>query len=437
MRICPDILRLTTRLTACFSVVILAVLCGNAWAATENVWQGASQGDWDVAANWSLGHAPTAGECAVLPDTGSSYAIAVNGEFLIGALQLAPRAGDGVTAVTLTGIGFLTNDVKVADHVVGANRRLVLDGASICFQYESETAETNGQIAVDGEVAVVDDTSRLSAYALNLVGDGAKLSLTAGTVQLIHTTYSGANAIQIDGGTYSSYRIGPPAVEGGGNPSAADCRITYLQNGGQSSHRINVFSTNSVLTVSDGEYIFRGEAEFAAGFTLAIGGGTIRFNAVPAIDPTASLSLTGGTVYVTDLPNGTTAYDRLFAEASGTVVRFALQVSDARTIMCDGPLVLDTIQNMTAEARPVLKVSTLVFSQAYPFLIYGSVPNRYFCIEGPTTIRPTADMDDMGGREVYPFAHRHGRRHDGAETYKGRQLLLVGRRARVQLRDRV
>ena len=404
MRICPDILRLTTRLTACFSVVILAVLCGNAWAATENVWQGASQGDWDVAANWSLGHAPTAGECAVLPDTGSSYAIAVNGEFLIGALQLAPRAGDGVTAVTLTGIGFLTNDVKVADHVVGANRRLVLDGASICFQYESETAETNGQIAVDGEVAVVDDASRLSAYALNLVGDGAKLSLTAGTVQLIHTTYSGANAIQIDGGTYSSYRIGPPAVEGGGNPSAADCRITYLQNGGQSSHRINVFSTNSVLTVSDGEYIFRGEAEFAADCTLAISGGTARFNAVPAIDPTASLSLTGGTVYVTDLPNGTTAYDRLFAEASGTVVRFALQVSDARTIMCDGPLVLDTIQNMTAEARPVLKVSTLVFSQAYPFLIYGSVPNRYFCIEGPTTIRPTADMDDMGGREVYPFA---------------------------------
>ena len=229
MRICPDILRLTTRLTACFSAVVLTALCCNAWAATENVWQGASQGDWDVAANWSLGHAPTAGECAVLPDTGSSYAIAVNGEFLIGALQLAPRAGDGVTAVTLTGIGFLTNDVKVADHVVGANRRLVLDGASICFQYENETAETNGQIAVDGEVAVVDDASRLSAYALNLVGDGAKLSLTAGSVQLIHTTYSGANAIQIDGGTYSSYRIGPPAVEGGGNPSAADCRITYLQ----------------------------------------------------------------------------------------------------------------------------------------------------------------------------------------------------------------
>ena len=80
MRISPDFLRLTTRLTACFSAVILAVLCGNAWAATENVWQGASQGDWDVAANWSLGHAPTAGECAVLPDTGSSYAIAVNGD---------------------------------------------------------------------------------------------------------------------------------------------------------------------------------------------------------------------------------------------------------------------------------------------------------------------------------------------------------------------
>ena len=125
MRICPDILRLTIRLTARFSAVVLAVLCGTAWAATENVWQGASQGDWDVAANWSLGHAPTAEECAVLPDTGSSYAIAVNGEFLIGALQLAPRAGVGVTAVTLTGIGFLTNDVKVADHVVGANRRLV------------------------------------------------------------------------------------------------------------------------------------------------------------------------------------------------------------------------------------------------------------------------------------------------------------------------
>ena len=52
MRICRDCLRSTTRLTACFSAVVLTALCGNAWAATENVWQGASQGDWDVAANW-------------------------------------------------------------------------------------------------------------------------------------------------------------------------------------------------------------------------------------------------------------------------------------------------------------------------------------------------------------------------------------------------
>ena len=40
-------------------------------------------------------------------------------------------------------------------------------------------------------------------------------------------------------------------------------------------------------------------------------------------------------------------------------------------------------------------------------------------------------------REGRRLSHRHGRRHDGAETDKGRQLLLVGRRARVQLRDRV
>ena len=69
MRIWADCLRLTTRLTACFSAGVLAVLCGNAWAATENVWQGASGGAWATGANWSLGHAPTASECAVLPDT--------------------------------------------------------------------------------------------------------------------------------------------------------------------------------------------------------------------------------------------------------------------------------------------------------------------------------------------------------------------------------
>ena len=75
MRICADCLRLTTRLTACFSAGVLAVLCGNAWAATENVWQGASGGAWATGANWSLGHAPTASECAVLPDTGADYTI--------------------------------------------------------------------------------------------------------------------------------------------------------------------------------------------------------------------------------------------------------------------------------------------------------------------------------------------------------------------------
>ena len=124
MRICPDCLRSTTRLTACFSAVILAILCGTAWAATENVWQGASGGAWATGANWSLGHAPTASECAVLPDTGADYAISVSGTHLIGALQVAARAGDGVKSVTLGGSGLISNETSVAAHRIGAQVRI-------------------------------------------------------------------------------------------------------------------------------------------------------------------------------------------------------------------------------------------------------------------------------------------------------------------------
>ena len=174
MRICADCLRLTTRLTACFFAGVLAVLCGNAWAATENVWQGASGGAWATGANWSLGHAPTASECAVLPDTGADYSIAVEGTQLVGAFQVAERSSDGIKTITLTGSGTISNETSVASHLVGANRRLVLNGASFYFDYNGENSE-HGRISVKGEISVEHAASTIHFTAINFAGRGAGL----------------------------------------------------------------------------------------------------------------------------------------------------------------------------------------------------------------------------------------------------------------------
>ena len=221
--------RLTTRLTACFSAGVLAVLCGNAWAATENVWQGASGGAWATGANWSLGHAPTASECAVLPDTGADYTISVSGTHLIGALQVTARAGDGVKSVTLGGSGLISNETSVAAHRIGANRRLVLDGATVAFDYNGPNID-HGHISVDGELVLANASSMVSTYAIDLVGRGAKMSMTAGSVNLIYLTYRNRNVVQIDGGSasiYSVLRTDDDAV-----PFYDRC-LAYVQNGGQ------------------------------------------------------------------------------------------------------------------------------------------------------------------------------------------------------------
>ena len=106
------------------TIVALFVLIGtSACLGTDNVWQGASGGAWATGANWSLGHAPTASECAVLPDTGADYAISVSGTHLIGALQVTARAGDGVKSVTLGGSGLISNETSVA--ALGSSAPLV------------------------------------------------------------------------------------------------------------------------------------------------------------------------------------------------------------------------------------------------------------------------------------------------------------------------
>ena len=404
MRICADCLRLTTRLTACFSAVILAILCGTAWAATENVWQGASGGAWATGANWSLGHAPTASECAVLPDTGADYTISVSGTHLIGALQVTARAGDGVKSVTLGGSGLISNETSVAAHRIGANRRLVLDGATVAFDYNGPNID-HGHISVDGELVLANASSMVSTHAIDLVGHGAKMSMTAGSANLIYLTYRNRNVVQIDGGSasiYSVLRTDDDAV-----PFYDRC-LAYVQNGGQSSNKRSRFSPYSSLTVAGGTYICRdGYAEFADGSTLTVSGGTLQFNCAPSIDECTTLSLTGGTILVTDAvcaggAASLAAFSRLVAESSGTF--FSAEVNNSCLLDLGERAWVGTLRHTSGSAESVLKASTVVFSSAYPFYNTGSGPNRYFRIEGPTTIRPTADMDDMGEREVYPFA---------------------------------
>ncbi len=374
MRICADCLRLTTRLTACFSAGVLAVLCGNAWAATENVWQGASGGAWATGANWSLGHAPTASECAVLPDTGADYTISVSGTHLIGALQVTARAGDGVKSVTLGGSGLISNETSVAAHRIGANRRLVLDGATVAFDYNGPNID-HGHISVDGELVLANASSMVSTYAIDLVGRGAKMSMTAGSVNLIYLTYRNRNVVQIDGGSasiYSVLRTDDDAV-----PFYDRC-LAYVQNGGQSSNKRSRFSPYSSLTVAGGTYICRdGYAEFADGSTLTVSGGTLQFNCAPSIDECTTLSLTGGAILVNDAvcaggAASLAAFSRLVAESSGTF--FSAEVNNSCLLDLGERAWVGTLRHTSGSAESVLKASTVVFSSAYPFYNTGSGP---------------------------------------------------------------
>ena len=140
--------------TSCKAVLAAAFcaaasLCANAF--TTNYWTNAA-GDnrWGNPGNWSLEECPIADDFVILPNTGSSYSIIVDGNFEIRALELVAGSATAKGTVTLTGNGTILSSGPQEDYV-REKRALVLDGANItltgnhCMLYSPLTVK-NGSV---------------------------------------------------------------------------------------------------------------------------------------------------------------------------------------------------------------------------------------------------------------------------------------------------
>ncbi|MDB5333723.1 MAG: hypothetical protein JWP03_4874, partial [Phycisphaerales bacterium] len=125
-----------------------------------NTWTLGNGGDWDTAANWSLGHVPTATEDAVIPNLGVGKTIHHDGAFT-----------DSVHSVT-TGTGF------------------VIGGGSLAVATSFQSSATFVGLLVDGGVLGVGTTLQ-TALSISLNGG----TIGGGTIQSPVNVSGAANAL--------------------------------------------------------------------------------------------------------------------------------------------------------------------------------------------------------------------------------------------------
>ena len=93
---------------------------------TENVWNASANSNWNQAANWSLGHVPTAEECAVIAE---GQTIEISGAVVTGAVQCAGTLKINSGSLTVSaGHSTITGTLNVAS---GAGVAATGEGTSL------------------------------------------------------------------------------------------------------------------------------------------------------------------------------------------------------------------------------------------------------------------------------------------------------------------
>ena len=277
--------------------------------STTNSWQAAGGGDWDTAANWSLGHVPTASEDAII-GIASTNVITHSNNVSDAVNSITSTAGlnltNGTLAVTTTaqvGGVFTLNGATLSGATVTGNTTLhistsasstltgvtVASGSTLDAANASDSLNVRGGLTLNGTFNLGQTTSANSFATITFLGS-QHLS-GSGTVNIGVNTASGISP-------YPPYRIFAESTNGGTTPAVLTIDSGMTINGGTGSLS-GYFSSDSIVnngTVqapASGAALYLGGAFTNAGTISSTNAGLYFTNLQN--QPGASISTTGGT----------------------------------------------------------------------------------------------------------------------------------------------
>ena len=390
-----------------------------AMAYQTNKWQNAAGGKWSVDANWSLDRVPTYDDWVELPSLSGNYSIEVDGDYQVRCVRLEKT---GAQTVTLTGNGSITSGIN--DCYVREERALILDGPS--FIMTKANFMLYGPLTVkSGSVLnCVMATFWLTAPALHVESGGSAIFSTTVNVR------AGTSVIDINGGTFQSPKItrsgtytncGSIRVSNNGSLSV---QTLDLDNGSSVSVSSGSFSVSSAITMNGtvgltltGGTLTLPEGKVPQAFIDAVDGATVEyihptiFVDGPVTDRTVLETLGGDTLVVTSgsdeavsLFTNNTQLDGVIEVDGMLCVTNGMIFFDRRgTMGGDYPAHVKAFKNGGNWPVPTLRFPEIVVGQAYPFVATSASLNTFY-VEGPTTFRATADMDQSSALDTVVMA---------------------------------
>ena len=401
---------------------LLAVVIGVSFvsgAYDTNKWQNEAGGKWSEKANWSLDRVPTYDDWVELPSLSGNYSIEVDGDYQVRCVRLEKT---GAQTVTLTGNGSITSGIN--DCYVREERALILDGPS--FIMTKANFMLYGPITVkSGSVLnCVMATMWMNAPALHVESGGSAIFSTTVNVR------ANLSVIDINGGTFQSPKItrsgtytncGSIRVSNGGSLSV---QTLDLDNNSSVSVSSGSFSVSSAITMNGtvglsltGGTLTLPEGKVPQAFIDAVNGATVEyihptiFVAGPVTDRTVLETLGGDALVVASDSDEAVSLFTNNSQLDGVIevdgmlcVTNGMIFFDRRgTMGGDYPAVVKAFKNGGNWPVPTLRFPEIVVGQAYPFVATSAGLNTFY-VEGPTTFRATADMDQSSALDTVVMA---------------------------------
>ena len=410
------------KLAALLVVVIGVSFVSGAY--DTNKWQNEAGGKWSEKANWSLDRVPTYDDWVELPSLSGNYSIEVDGDYQVRCVRLE---NTGAQTVTLTGSGSITSGsvgTSANDCYVRQNRALVIDGPS--FIVASKDFMLYGPITVKGGSALqcVSATMWMNAPALHV--ESGSSATFSGSIRV----RAASSVIDVNGGSLECKGITR-------SPEYTNCGSIRLSNGGSIAMQTLDLDNNASVSVSSGTFSVATAITLSGNATFSLTGGTLKlpegkvpqafidavngatveyvhptvFVAGPVTDRTVLETLGGDALVVASDSDEAVSLFTNNSQLDGVIevdgmlyVTNGMIFFDRRgTMGGDYPAVVKAFKNGGNWPVPTLRFPEIVVGQAYPFVATSAGLNTFY-VEGPTTFRATADMDQSSALDTVVMA---------------------------------
>ena len=389
-------MKLTRKLASMALVILPGVLFGR---CPENYWQpvgGDWNGSWSDERHWSLGHEPTASERAYFPAVDQSFSVSIEGTHDVGELDLQGMDGD-FRDLTFSGSGTVRvtkSDSAGCSSWFGTRRNLVLDGASLVWTAEAD-------LMLSGHLEVRSGSSIVHKRIWQMRTVQAQIVVNGGTVSwngaLRYYETSTDSYLVVNSGT-----VYLAALSGADDANKSAYPFVMEVNGGEvTAGDFSLTRQNCALKVNGGKMTVNSTFKMNAGSGLYMTGGELDIKASESnvqVAQGVTISLFGGTI-------GFHYHfgDRRFLSNEGATVNL-----NGYRLLPDGvePLKGETVKMgriFNASPGAHLDYRRLVFQKKEePFGVRDGT-ERYFYLQGPTTISAEDSMPSTCGMAWYAF----------------------------------